>query len=165
MIDSPRAVEEQVGMADYKMTGDPSIVLVAPNLGSCLGVAIYDFQKKIGAVAHFLLPSSKKNPNKALHKPYMYVDTGLINLLRLLIKSGCRKKELVIKAAGGALINSDSDIFKIGKRNYNIFRKILWQNDLLIDAQDVGGAFSRSLCLQISSGRTWVKTRGVAKDI
>ena len=49
--------------------------------------------------------------------------------------------------------------FKIGERNYTILRKLLWKNDLLIAAEDIGGNTSRTMSLFIETGRVVVRSQ------
>jgi chemotaxis protein CheD len=54
----------------------------------------------------------------------------------------------------------DQGFFNIGKRNYAAMRKIFWRNNVLIQAEDVGGMINRTVRLELSSGRVWLKTSG-----
>ena len=155
--------KNHVGIAQMMVSNDPSVTLTAPHLGSCLGIAIYDPIKKIGGLIHCLLPMSKSDPEKAKAKPCMYVDTGVVKLLKELIGRGAKKEDLVIVAVGGAQINDDNNIFEIGKKNFTILRKILWKNNLLIKAQDVGADHSRTVSLNIGTGEVWLKANGETK--
>ena len=152
--------QHQIGIAEMKTSAEPEDSLVAPNLGSCLGIAVYDTAKRLGGVVHCLLPLSQADPEKAKKNPCMYVDTGIATLIQSLIKNGSQKKDLTIIVAGGANINDESNVFEIGKRNYTALRKILWKNNLLIKAEHVGGGNSRTLTLKIESGEVWLKTQG-----
>jgi len=51
-------------------------------------------------------------------------------------------------------------VFKIGERNYTVLRKILWKNDILIAAQDIGGTVSRTMYLYMATGETRIKSGG-----
>jgi chemotaxis protein CheD len=61
---------------------------------------------------------------------------------------------------GGSQILDDSGYFNIGKRNYTVLRKIFWTNNVLIQAEDIGGNVNRTVSIEISSGKVWVKTSG-----
>ena len=50
--------------------------------------------------------------------------------------------------------------FNIGKRNYTAVRKMFYRNNVLVDAEDVGGNVNRTLALEISTGRVWIKING-----
>lgn len=149
-----------VGIAEMVMTRDPGEVIIAANLGSCLGISVYDIEKKVGGVVHCLLPLSKSDPDKAKEKPFMYVDTGVAKLLDMILSEGGKKENLEICVAGGAQINDSSNVFEIGKKNFTILRKILWKNGLLLKAQDVGADYSRTISLDMSDGSVWLKANG-----
>ena len=38
--------------------------------------------------------------------------------------------------------------------------KIFWENNILIEAEDVGGNTNRTVSLKLASGKVWVKTSG-----
>jgi len=68
--------------------------------------------------------------------------------------------------AGGANVqNAAGDRFKIGKRNYTMLKKLFWKNSILIDAEDVGGTVARTMHLEIGTGRVWLSTAGVQKEL
>lgn len=149
-----------VGIAQIKISDDPQDVIVAPNLGSCVGIAVYDKTLRRGGMVHCLLPLSKADPAKAAQNPCMYVDTGFAALLDQLMKMGSDKKNLTIIAAGGASINDDNNIFEIGKRNHTVLKKILWKNGLLLAAEHFGENYGRTLALHIDSGKATLKAKG-----
>jgi chemotaxis protein CheD len=73
---------------------------------------------------------------------------------------GAIRENIVIKVAGGASINDDNGTFKIGKRNYSLLRKLLWKNNLMIASEDVGGSVSRTVRLDVSSGKVLLRAGG-----
>ena len=156
------SVEEtrMVGIGEMVMSDRPGDILSAPNLGSCVGVAVYDPIKKLGAMIHCLLPLSKSNPEKAAKEPYTFVDTGVVQMFNDLIARGADKKDLIIAVAGGSNINDTNNVFEIGKKNYTILRKVLWKNNFLIKAEHVGEDLSRTFSMHIDTGEVWVRARG-----
>ncbi len=50
-----------IGIADFNV-GRDNDTLVTYALGSCVGICLYDAEKKIGGLAHIMLPSSKEAP-------------------------------------------------------------------------------------------------------
>lgn len=149
-----------VGIGEMKLSRVPGETLVAPNLGSCVGVSMFDPQAKVGAVIHCLLPLSKSDPAKAQQNPFQYVDTGIVRMLELLVEAGADIRRLTIVAAGGANINDDNNIFEIGKKNITVLRKVLWKNNLLLKGEDLGESVSRTLTLDIESGKSFLKSQG-----
>lgn len=154
-----------VGIAEIAFSNDPEETLTAPNLGSCVGVAVYDAVAQRGAVIHCLLPLSSSDPEKAKSNPCMYVDTGVVLLLEKLLTQGCDKKRLRIVAVGGGNMNDENNVFEIGKRNYTVLKKVLWKNNLLLKGEDFGGPHGRTLGLEIGTGKTWLKIQGKTQEI
>lgn len=155
-------MEEQtlIGIAQMKVSKNPTEILIAPNLGSCLGISVYDQINKIGGMIHCLLPLSKSDPDKASKNPCMYVDSGFAFLLDQMFEMGADKKNLIISVAGGGNINDENNVFEIGKKNYTVLKKLLWKNNLLIKAEHVGDNFSKTVSLNIGTGKTQVKVQG-----
>jgi chemotaxis protein CheD len=148
---------QTVSIADMRITEDKTETIVTHSLGSCIGMTAYDPVRGIGGMIHYMLPLSKTSSDKARAKPAMFADTGVPMLLNELLAQGASKQRLIIKAAGGAQMMDDSKIFNIGERNFLMLRKILWDNNLLIKGQHVGGAVARTLRLEIATGRVTVK--------
>ena len=154
-----------VGIGEMKMSRSPGDTLIAPNLGSCVGVSMYDPVARVGGVIHCLLPLSKSDPEKAQQNPFQYVDTGIVKMLELLVAAGADLKRLAICAVGGANINDDHNVFEIGKKNATVLRKVLWKNNLLIKAEQLGDSVSRTLSLEIESGKTFLKCQGKVTEL
>lgn len=147
-----------VGISDIKASSNPEDVIITYSLGSCIGMTIYDPETRVGGMIHYMLPLSKTSPDKALIKPAMFADTGVPELLKSAFELGASKSRLVVKVAGGSQLMDQHKIFNIGERNFLILRKILWKNNILIKAADVGGAMSRTLRFELGSGKVTVKS-------
>jgi chemotaxis protein CheD len=107
-----------------------------------------------------MLPDSQIDPQKSQRNPWMFADTGIPLFFREAYKLGVEKRRVCVKVVGGSQVLDDSNYFSIGKRNYLALRKIFWMNDVLIHAEDIGGSVSRTIRLEIGSGRVWVKVSG-----
>ncbi len=148
-----------VDIADLQVSNDPHATLVTYSLGSCIGVAIWDRQTRVGGMVHYMLPESTLSPDKAKDKPAMFADTGVPALFRAAYGLGAAKQHMVVKVAGGSSLLDDNGTFCIGKRNYIMLRKIFWKNGVLIDAEHVGGSISRTMRLDVGTGRVTIKNR------
>lgn len=133
-------------------------VVVTHALGSCLGLMVHDPVAKVGGLLHAMLPLSKINPQKAEANPYMFVDTGVVRLFKEIYDLGGKKSRLVVKAAGCGSPIGNNEMFKIGERNYTVLKKLLWKNNILLDAEDVGGTVSRTVHFYVSTGQTVIKS-------
>jgi len=145
----------QVGDMKIGVDGD---VVITHALGSCLGLMAYDPVARVGGLLHAMLPLSKINPQKADANPYMFVDTGVVRLFKELYRFGGKKSRLVVKAADCGSPIGKNEMFKIGERNYIVLKKLLWKNNVLLDAEDIGGTVSRTVHFHISTGRTTIKS-------
>ncbi|NCC49661.1 MAG: chemotaxis protein CheD [Spartobacteria bacterium] len=154
-----------VDISDLKVSSNPEDTLVTYSLGSCLGATFYDPVQQIGGMIHCMLPLSKIDTAKAEKNPAMFVDTGIPKLLKTMFDLGCRKKDIIVRVAGTARVLDHKGLFKIGERNYTVFRRILWKNEMMIAAEDVGGNISRTLRLEIASGRLTVKSGGIEREL
>ncbi|MBD3169763.1 MAG: chemotaxis protein CheD [candidate division Zixibacteria bacterium] len=149
-----------VGISDIKISDKPDDTLITYSLGSCIGVTMFDPVMKVGGMIHYMLPLSKISPDKAKTKPAMFADTGITQLLNKLYKMGAVKKRLIVKAAGGSELLDQNKVFNIGERNFLILRKLMWKNNILIKASDVGGNISRTMKMEVSTGKVLIKSSG-----
>jgi len=154
-----------VGISEMAVSSNPDDVLVTYSLGSCLGVTVYDPPLRIGGLIHWMLPLSQIDIQKAATTPCMFVDTGTTKLLTDIFARGCRKNNLIVRIAGASSVLDSKGLFKIGERNYTVFRTILWKNSMLIAAEDIGGTASRTVRLEIGTGRCVVKAGGMENDL
>lgn len=149
-----------VDIADLAVSKDPTATLITYSLGSCIGVAIWDPVAKVGGMLHYMLPEAQLSPEKAKANPAMFADTGIPRLFKAAYDLGATKQRIVTRIAGGAQLLDDEGTFNIGKRNYLALRKIFWKNGVMVASEHVGGAMSRTLVLDVTSGRCSIKSRG-----
>jgi len=139
--------------------------LVTHVLGSCLGLAVYDPVVRVGGLLHAMLPQSAINPEKAQANPSMFVDTGVPSLLDAVYRLGGNGERLLVKAAGCARPLGSGEMFKIGERNCTILRLVLWRAEILLDAEDIGGTASRTVHLDLATGRVRVTAGERERDL
>lgn len=148
--------EHRVGISDLVVTRDANATIVTHALGSCIGVFIYDPVAVVGGCLHYMLPLSK---GKAAN-PAQFADTGVPLLFSRAYRLGATKQNIIVKVCGGAEMNADKDMFRIGKRNFTVLRKIFYQNSVVMAATDVGGKTSRTGRLWMSDGALVVTKNG-----
>jgi chemotaxis protein CheD len=155
-----------VGVADMRVSADCDDMFVTHALGSCLGVTMYDKIKQVGGMLHVMMPISTLNPDKAKTNPYMFVDSSIPVMLKKMYEAGAIHNQLIVKVAGGsARDKTGKDRFSIGKRNYLMLRKVLWQYGLMLDSEDIGGDAPRTMYMDIANGRVWLNSLGQEKDL
>lgn len=149
-----------VGVAQIRYSSSPSVLRTI--LGSCVGICIYDRVKKIGGMAHVLLPLSQKvqiNPEK-------YADTAIPLLVRELLKEGAKKENLSAKITGGASMfkfGSNIALGQIGDRNVEQTKVELQKLGIPIVVEEVGGSLGRVIDFFLTDGHMKIKAGGQEK--
>jgi chemotaxis protein CheD len=124
-------------------------------------VAIHDPVAQVAGLLHVMLPDSTIDRAKGERQPAMFLDTGLPLLFRESYKLGAKKERIVVKVAGGAFSGASEadDQFQIGKRNILMLRKLLWKNNVILHAHDMGGCgTSRTVVFDVATGAYVVRT-------
>lgn len=148
----------KVGMADLKVGKNPDS-LISYGLGSCVGIALYDAQTKVGGLAHIMLPDSTQA--RATDNTAKFADTAIPVLLEQILRLGAQRSRVTAKIAGGSQMFSfaqATDIMRIGDRNAEAVREVLKAHSIRILAEDVGGNYGRTVELLLESGVFVIKT-------
>ncbi len=152
--------EYKVGIAEHKI-GTPPSKIITLGLGSCVGVVLLDKRTGIGGMLHIMLPDSKQF-SKAVN-PSKYADTGVPLLLEEVLKLGANRNRLDAKLAGGAQMfksQSGSSLLNIGERNIIKCREVLKKMKIKITGEDVGGSSGRTMILDCSYKKIYVRMVG-----
>lgn len=150
----------KVGMADLNTCVSPDGITTL-GLGSCVGIAIRDPLTKIGGLAHVMLPDSTEIKNNS--NIYKFADTGIEELVRLLVEKGASRARLVAKIAGGAQMfafQNKSDLVRVGERNVKASKKKLAELKIPILAEDTGENFGRTVIFYPETGDYVIRTAG-----
>lgn len=154
-----------IGMGEGAVAESPS-VLIASGLGSCVALVLCDKIKKLGGMAHIMLPYSGIIHSSTyavdLYPPFWFVDTAVYTLLDGLLRKGAFLHCIEAKAAGGACMfpvyNGESR--GIGDQNVESIRGILTALQIPITGWDVGGRHGRSVEFYLESDRVVIKAVG-----
>ena len=150
----------KVGMADLNICKAPDTITTL-GLGSCIGIALLDPVTKIGGLAHIMLPDSTKMKNNS--NIAKFADTGIEELVRLLVEKGASRARLVAKIAGGAQMfafQNKSDLVRVGERNVQASKKKLAELKIPILAEDTGENFGRTVIFYPETGDYVIRTAG-----
>lgn len=148
-----------IGVAQVAVAENPAVMRTI--LGSCVGICIYDRNKKIGGLAHILLPKNPGNSNRE-----KYADTAIPLLIEQMLKRGCKKEFMSAKIAGGASMfkfKSTTTLANIGQNNVEVTRLTLQKYGIPIVAEDVLGNAGRVIDFFLDDGRLKVKASGQEK--
>jgi len=155
-----------VGISDLALSKNSGDTIITYSLGSCLGVTVFDPEACVGGMVHCQLPTcSTEDKSKASTNPAMFVDTGVTLLFQKFFELGGAKSRMIVRAAGCAAILDSNGFFRIGERNVTLFKKLLWKNGILLKGSETGGDISRTLVLDMATGRTLIRSKGEEREI
>lgn len=149
-------MSNRVTIAQFRIDRAPAVIK-AYGLGSCVAVALYDPQSKIGGLGHMLLPNQPEPP--PLGSESKYVDAGILQILEELVRAGANRQTLVAKVAGGANMFETSYqtlINSIGARNARSARQTLASLCIPVLGEEVGGNRGRSVEFDLATGNMMV---------
>lgn len=150
----------KVGMADLKLCKAPDAITTL-GLGSCVGIAIRDPMTKIGGLAHIMLPDSTQFTG-TVNIP-KFADTGVEELVKIIVAAGANRTRLVAKIAGGAQMfafSSKNELTAVGQRNVEAVKKKLAEMKIPILASDTGLNFGRTVEFYPETGDYIIKAVG-----
>lgn len=150
----------KVGMADLNICVSPDGITTL-GLGSCVGIAIRDPSTKIGGLAHIMLPDSHEIRNSS-NIP-KFADTGIAELVRLIVAKGASRDRLVAKIAGGAQMfafQNTNQAMRVGDRNVESTLKVLKEMNIRVLAQDTGNSYGRTVIFYPETGDFVIRAVG-----
>lgn len=157
----PSSQNHIVGMGELAVTLDPSGVITAYGLGSCVMVTLYDPLTKAGGAIHIVLPDSTAVKNK--DNPAKFADTGIPLLLSKVVEAGARRERIVAKAVGGAQMFASPgglSVLDIGTRNARAALQALDSLKIHVVSSDLGGTNGRTAHFKLADGSLIVKCLG-----
>lgn len=135
---------------EYAISSDPSEVLTTL-LGSCVSVCLFDADRGIGGMNHFLLPEREGQHGAQVR----YGAFAMELLINELLKNGATKSRLQAKIFGGARMNAA--LRDIGASNTAFTRKFLAEEGVPCVGAHTGGTAARRI-------RFW-PTTGLARQM
>ena len=149
-----------VGLGEHVVSRDPTSILVAYGLGSCLGIGMFDPSSRVAGLLHAVLPERMANNGNT---PGKFVDSGIPFLFDEMNKAGADRRRIIVWMAGGAnMIMSPgmTKAFDIGNRNIAAAQKIFDQLSVRLAGQEVGGNTGRTVRVYVAEGRMTVRMVG-----
>lgn len=127
-------------------------VTITTILGSCAALCLWDSQKKIGGMNHYLLPEGEDSgPNRL-----RYGNVANPALLKELLSLGCEVKNLQAKIFGGSSAFAANPLQSVGTRNAKLAEEFLRAEGIRTVAKDVSGKHGRKLIFKTKDGSTQI---------
>ena len=128
--------------------GEGDFVLRSVALGSCIAVVAYDSKKKIGAIAHIMLPG--KAPENILEKT-RYAEDSIDEMIYRMLKKGSKHSDIEVCLVGGCNVLKRKDD-TICEANINSTTQLLSNKSIPIRAKALGGLERKSVFIDIKTG-------------
>ena len=130
--------------------------LVSTILGSCVAVCLWDRERSVGGMNHFLLPL---NPSRNGSSDARYGDTAMSRLVDTMVERGAAVHRLVAKIVGGACVIArlEERHDSIGEQNVIVAREFLSKLGIPVAAEQTGGRRGRKLFFHTGNGSAYVK--------
>ena len=121
--------------------------IISTVLGSSVGVSIYDTKRNIGAMNHFLYPSTYDRAKAT----GIYGNVATMALVKMLIDRGSNIKHLEAQILGGAF---DPKVCEknIGFENIGVAKSIILKKGVKIVSEDTGGTVGRKIMFNTLTG-------------
>src|SRR6478736_3835776 len=124
--------------------------LISTVLGSCVSVCLWDKERKIGAMNHYLLPGKPEDDVNNMDRGL----TSIRMLIRSLANRNVNMQGLEAKVFGGCnSLYINNDYFRIGERNVEVALEMLKQYSITLAAQHVGGSVGRKIVFNTEKGK------------
>ena len=123
-------------------------ILVMTTLGSCIAACLWDRDRRIGGMNHFMLPDGDSG---------RYGSFAMELLINELLRRGASRLALEAKVFGGGAVISGMSSLNVGERNTEFVLDYLRTEQIPVVSKDVLGVHPRKVCLLPASGKAMVK--------
>ena len=125
-------------------------------LGSCVSITLWEPQRRVGAMSHFLLAGRGSAPGAALDA--RYGEEALALMLRELAGVGVQAQQCQAKIFGGANMFPDATtpgVLHVGRRNGESARSWLRELGIAVQSESLFGCGHRQIVFDVASGDVW----------
>ena len=133
---------------EYFVSDEP--LLITTTLGSCIAACLWDDERRIGGVNHFMLPAGSDDSGR-------YGSFAMDLLIDELLRGGASRQRLRAKIFGGGAVVAGMSLMNVGELNTRFVIDYLQAERIPIISRDVLALCPRKLCFMPTSGRAMVK--------
>lgn len=123
--------------------------VVSTVLGSCISVCLWDPERQLGGINHYLLPLWNGD---GLPTP-KYGNIAITRLIEKMESLGAQSRRLQAKVFGGAAMwMATEGLLAVGARNIELADAMLQELSIPVIGKDVGGVQSRKIIYNTADG-------------
>lgn len=130
-------------------------LLVMTTLGSCIAACLWDRERRVGGMNHFLLPDTGQGSPDADSGRYGSFAMDL--LIGEMVKRGATRSNMEAKVFGGGAVISGMNTINVGERNTKFVLDYLRTERITVVSKDVMDIYPRKVCFLPESGKAMVK--------
>ncbi len=131
-------------------------ILVMTTLGSCIAACLWDRDKRVGGMNHFLLPDAGAAGVGGADGG-RYGSYAMDLLIGELVKRGATRATMEAKVFGGGAVISGMNSINVGERNTAFVLDYLRTERITVVSKDVMDIYPRKVCFLPASGKAMVK--------
>lgn len=125
---------------------------IMTTLGSCIAACLWDRERRIGGLNHFMLPEGGGAADSGRYGSY-----AMELLINEMMKRGASRLTLEAKVFGGGAVISGMNTINVGERNTAFVLDYLKTERIPIVSKDVLDVYPRKVCFFPASGKAMVK--------
>ena len=132
-------------------------IMVTTTLGSCIAACLWDRERRVGGMNHFMLPDGAGDSGR-------YGSYAMELLINELQKRGASRPTLEAKVFGGGAVIAGMSSLNVGERNTRFVIDYLQTERIPIVSCDVLEIYPRKVCFLPASGKALVKRLAPTQD-
>lgn len=128
-------------------------ILITTTLGSCIAACLWDREKRVGGMNHFLLPDGGAGGDASGR----YGSFAMELLIGEMVKRGATRSTMEAKVFGGGAVLGGMNTLNVGERNTTFVMDYLRTERITVVSKDVMDVYPRKVCFLPASGKALVK--------
>jgi len=146
--DGSTPLELNISSGELHVSAAPC--LIGTVLGSCVAVAVFSPQRRLGGLNHYLLPDDGDDGRHA--------GWAIPELVRRVSAFGCKPRDLQAKIFGGTSpVSAMRGKRGVGDANVEAARRLLAELGIKVVGERVGGDDGMRVILESWTGVVWVR--------
>ena len=125
-------------------------LMITTTLGSCIAACLWDRERRIGGMNHFMLPEGNGDSGR-------YGSFAMELLINEMMKRGASRLTMEAKIFGGGAVIGGMSSINVGERNTQFVINYLQTERIPIVSRDVLEIYPRKVCFLPASGKAMVK--------
>lgn len=126
-------------------------------LGSCVSTCLWDGERRIGGMNHFMLPGDNGTAGSPVPRSARFGVHAMELLINDMLKLGADRRRLVAKVFGGARVLQGFGSLDVGARNCEFVLEFLEVEGIPVLARDLLDSYARKLHFAPHTGKVLLK--------